>query len=175
MTAPDATPAVPGLPLDAAFDHVAVAARRIRDLLPLYRDTLGGEFYLGGDNARVGYRGLQLTFRGGGKVELLEPLAGSTFLDSFLRRNPLGGQHHVTFTVTDMPGTIAALEGLGYRVHGASEADPEWHEVFIHPREAAGTLLQLARPGPNYGRATTYTLDDVLAGKAPNGCGLPSP
>ncbi|WP_405151044.1 VOC family protein [Sphaerisporangium sp. NBC_01403] len=168
-------PRLPGLPLDAAFDHAAVAAHRIRDLLPLYRDMLGGEFYLGGDNVRVGYRGLQLRFRGGGKVELLEPLEGSAFLDSFFERSSLGGLHHVTFTVRNMTETITALEGLGYRVHGASVADPDWHEVFLHPREAYGTLLQIARPGPDHGPATGYTLDDVLAGNAPNGCGIPSP
>lgn len=169
-------PAVPGLPLAAGFDHAAVAARRIRDLLPMYRDMLGGEFYLGGDNVRVGYRGVQLSFQGGGKIELLEPLAGSTFLDSFFRRNPLGGLHHLTFTVTgEMAETIAALEGVGYRVHGASAADPDWHEVFLHPREAFGVLLQIARPGPDYGRALDCTLDDVLAGRALNGSGTPSP
>ncbi|MGI5159135.1 VOC family protein [Microbispora sp. CA-102843] len=169
-------PAVPLLPLDAAFDHAAVAAHRIRDLLPLYQDMLGGEFYLGGDNVRVGYRGVQLKFRGGGKIELLEPLPGSTFLDSFFRRGPLGGLHHLTFTVTrEMTGTIATLEGLGYRVHGASAADADWHEVFLHPREAFGTLLQIVRPGPNYGPARDYTIEDVLAGKGPNGSGSPSP
>jgi hypothetical protein len=28
--------------LGATFDHVAIAGRRIRDMLPLWRDTLGG-------------------------------------------------------------------------------------------------------------------------------------
>ena len=172
---PAVPPSFPGLPLNAVFDHVAVAGRRIRDLLPLYRDVLGGRFYLGGDNVKVGYRGLQLEYPGGGKVELLEPLEGSTFLDSFFRRHPLGGQHHMTFVVQDMPSTIAALERLGYRMHGVSQDDPDWHEVFLHPREAGGTLLQLVRKGPSYGRATGYTLDDVLAGKGPNGSGRPSP
>lgn len=169
-------PSVPSLPLNAVFDHAAVAARRIRDLLPIYQGMLGGEFHLGGDNVRVGYRGLQLVFLGGGKIELLEPLAGSTFLDSFFRRSPLGGLHHLTFKVTkEMDQTIAALEAIGYRVHGASAADADWHEVFLHPRDAFGTLIQIARPGPGHGPARDYTLEDVLAGKAPNGCGVPSP
>jgi hypothetical protein len=32
--------------IDAVFDHAAHAARRIRDLLPLYGDLLGGRFQL---------------------------------------------------------------------------------------------------------------------------------
>ncbi|HLU98583.1 MAG TPA: VOC family protein [Thermobifida alba] len=167
------------LPLGVAHDHVAVAARRIRDLLPLYRDVLGGAFHLGGDNARVGYRAVQLEFPGGGRVELMEPLPGSTFLDSFFRRHPRGGVHHVTLTVpedVEISRVAAALEHAGYRPHGLSTADPDWHEVFLHPDQTHGTLLQLARRrGGAHGRATDYTLDDVLAGRAPNGCGVPSP
>ena len=42
--------------LGAVFDHVAIAGRRIRDLLPLWRDTLGGRFATGADNPAVGWR-----------------------------------------------------------------------------------------------------------------------
>lgn len=164
------------VPLSVSFDHTAMAARRIRDLLPLYRDLLGGEFHLGGDNVGVGYRAVQLAYPHGSKVELMEPLAGSTFLDSFFRRNPQGGVHHLTFKVTqEISEVVTVLERAGYRVHGMSTADPDWHEVFLHPRSANGTLLQIARPGPGHGAATSYTLNDVLAGKAPDGCGIPSP
>ncbi|WP_157080146.1 VOC family protein [Thermobifida cellulosilytica] len=167
------------LPLGVTHDHFAVAARRIRDLLPLYRDVLGGTFYLGGDNPRVGYRAVQLEFLGGGKVELMEPLPGSTFLDSFFRSHPRGGVHHVTLTVPEdleIVQVAAALERSGYRVHGLSTADPDWHEVFLHPRQAHGVLVQLARRRSSaYGRITDYTLDDVLAGSAPSCCGVPSP
>lgn len=163
------------LPLDAIFDHVAVAARRIRDLLPLYRDLLAGKFHLGGDNVRVGYRSLQLRYRDGSKIELLEPLEGSDFLDSFFKHCPLGGLHHVTFKVTSMDQALAALRRLDYTVFGESDANPTWHEVFIHPREALGTLLQIAQPGPGHGPAIDFTLEDVLAGHGSNGSGAPSP
>jgi len=163
------------LPLGAVFDHVAMAARRIRELLPLYRDVLGGQFYLGGDNVVVGYRGVQLRFADGSKIELLEPLAGSDFLDSFFRRNPLGGLHHVTFTVPSLAAALAALRGRGYSVHGESRSDPAWQEVFVHPREAHGALVQLAQPGPGHGPAGGLTLDDVLAGHGSRGTGVSSP
>lgn len=161
--------------LGAVFDHAAMAARRIRDLLPVYRDILGGEFYLGGDNARVGYRAIQLSYRDGSKVELMEPLVGSTFLDSFFSRHPAGGLHHVTFKVPSMATALSVLRERGFTVHGESDADPTWYEVFLHPREAFGTLVQIAQPGPGHGPATDFDLEDVLAGKGNNGTGVPSP
>jgi methylmalonyl-CoA/ethylmalonyl-CoA epimerase len=176
MTGLETVPAAAvGPGLAAIFDHAAMAAQRIRDLLPLYRDLLGGEFHLGGDNPRVGYRAVQLRYRDGGKVELMEPLAGSTFFDSFFRRHPHGGLHHVTFKVPSMALALAELRDRGFAVHAESHADPSWHEVFLHPRDAAGTLVQIAQPGPGHGPVTHFGLDDVLAGHGNHGTGVPSP
>lgn len=162
--------------LDAVVDHAAVAARRIRDLLPLYQGLLGGVFHVGGDNLRVGYRGVQLRYRDGTRFELLEPLRGSTFLDSFFRRHPHGGMHHVTFRVPAMPEALATLQARGYAVTGAHAEDAHWQEVFLHPSEAFGTLVQIAVAGPGYGPVPGLTLDDVLAGRGrPVGSGVPSP
>ncbi|MBO0840717.1 MAG: VOC family protein [Sciscionella sp.] len=165
----------PPAALDAVFDHAAMAARRIRDLLPIYRDLLGGIVDTGGDNQRVGYRAVQLRYGDDSRVELLEPLAGSTFLDSFLRRHPSGGLHHITFKVTSMEKALRALREHGYTVHGESDADPTWHEVFLHPRDAFGTLVQIAQPGPGYDERPPLDLDALLAGQGPNGTGTPSP
>jgi methylmalonyl-CoA/ethylmalonyl-CoA epimerase len=164
---------VTGLGIDATFDHVAMAVPRIVDALPLYRDLLGGEFHSGGDNVRVGYRAIQLRCSGG-KVEILEPLAGSAFLDSFLAKHPAGGLHHVTYLVPDLRHAIDATERAGYTVHGEYTDDDYWQEVFVHPRQANGVLLQLAQPGADYG-PDPYTLEDVLAGKSRGGTGDPSP
>lgn len=162
--------------LDAVVDHAAVAARRIRDLLPLYQDLLGGVFHVGGDNLRVGYRGVQLRYRDGTRFELLEPLGGSAFLDSFFRKHPHGGMHHVTFRVPAMADALAVLRGRGYAVTGAYSEDAHWQEVFLHPREAFGTLVQIAVAGPGYGPVPGLTLDDVLSGHGqPIGSGVPSP
>src|SRR5271156_6965697 len=42
--------------LGATFDHVAIAGRRIRAMLPLWRDTLGGRVVVGADNPEIGWR-----------------------------------------------------------------------------------------------------------------------
>lgn len=161
--------------LGAVFDHVGIAAPRIRDLLVVYHDLLGGRLMQGGDNQRVGYRALQLTYPDGSKIELMEPLAGSTFFDSFFRRNPGGGMHHVTFKVRDMTTTVEALRRRGYSLTGLFLDDPYWQEVFLHPREANGVLVQLAHEGGAYPQPEGLTLERMLAGHGQTGTGVPSP
>ncbi len=169
-----ASPLEPLTSAGATFDHVAVAARRIRDLLPVYRDLLGGAFAGGGDNSRVGYRGLQLAFPGGGRVELLEPLTGSTFFDRFFERG--GAVHHLTFKVDDVRGAIERLGALGFTPTSPYLKDDDWQEVFVHPREASGVLIQIVQVGAGHGpRTHGFSLEDVLGGRGVDGDGVPSP
>lgn len=173
MAAPATTGGLPDPPVPARFDHVALAVPRIVDALPVYRDLLGGRFYTGGDNPRLGYRGVQLAFTGG-KVEILEPLVGSDFLDSFLRTRPLGGLHHVTYIVEDLRSAVPEIERAGFAVHGEFTEDARWQEVFVHPKHANGVLLQFAQTGPGYG-PDDFDLDRVLEGHGNQGSGVPSP
>ncbi|MFC4009204.1 VOC family protein [Nonomuraea purpurea] len=163
--------------LQVSFDHTAVAAPRIRDLLPLYRDLLGGTHRGGGgDNRTAGYRTLQLTYANGGRVELMEPLADSTFFDSFFElTRGRGGVHHLNFHVDDLDAAVAALTARGYRLHGLNRSNPRWREVFLHPKEAHGVLVQLAQPGPREPGERRPTLEEVLAGRGRNGNGVSSP
>lgn len=171
--APDAASAQADLVVDlgARFDHFAVAARRIRDALPLWRDAMGGRFTVGADNAEIGWRTVRLEFDGAPCVELIEPLSGSTFLDSFLRRNPGGGLHHVTFYTDDVEAAFTHLAARGYEPFGA---DDRWFQLFVHPRLAGGVLLQLMNPSVLSSSSLEMTLDDVLAGGGFQGTGIPS-
>ncbi|MEV5560934.1 VOC family protein [Nonomuraea wenchangensis] len=162
--------------LEVTFDHTAVAAPRIRDLLPIYGDLLGGRHLGGGGDNRVsGYRTLQLTYANGGKVELMEPLAGSSFFDSFFElTRGRGGVHHLNFHVNDLDAAVARLTARGFRLHGLNRADARWQEVFLHPKEAHGVLIQLAQPGFRDVNEPRPSLEEVLAGHGRNGNGIPS-
>jgi methylmalonyl-CoA/ethylmalonyl-CoA epimerase len=173
MTAALDASAAPPLPY-ATFDHVAMAAPRIRDLLPLYRDLLGGVFTVGGDNPEVGWRVARLAYTNGEMVELMEPLAGSHFFDSFFARTGGGGAHHLTFTVPDIRVALEDLRAGGFEVRVGDLDDPVWREVFVHPRTAHGVLLQIVEKHVADGNGTT-TLDDILAGRGHRGTGVPSP
>jgi methylmalonyl-CoA/ethylmalonyl-CoA epimerase len=159
--------------LGATFDHFAVGTRRIRDALPLWRDTLGGEFAVGADNAEIGWRTVRLRLGNLQCVELIEPLRGSTFFDSFFRRHPSGGLHHVTFLVDDVKAAFERITARGYQPFGA---DGQWYQLFVHPRQAGGVLLQLmSRRTVSQPVTPTMTLADVLAGRGYHGTGIPSP
>jgi methylmalonyl-CoA/ethylmalonyl-CoA epimerase len=126
------------------FDHVAVAVRRIADASAMVEALLGGA--PGEQGEGRGFRFQQWTFPGG-TVELLEPLGEASFLHRFLEDRG-EGLHHITFKVVDLPAWAARFRAAGYEVVGENYDNPEWREIFIHPRSAHGVLIQLAETLP---------------------------
>jgi methylmalonyl-CoA/ethylmalonyl-CoA epimerase len=129
------------------LDHVALAARDASGPLDVLVRELGGTILSGGH--ATGFRPMQVFLgdpSGGMKVELLEPwdAARHDFLDRFLTRHG-PGPHHLTFKVTDLEATIEQVRGAGYTPVGIDLADPQWQEAFLQPREAHGTVVQLAQ------------------------------
>ena len=125
------------------LDHTAIAVRRIKDALALYRDVLGGEPHSMGDNDAQGFRWFQLIYPGGSKVELLEPLSPDGFLAKFLDRYG-EGVHHMTFKVNRIEELVPILRERGLRVVDENYSDPGWKEALISPRSAHGTIVQIA-------------------------------
>jgi methylmalonyl-CoA/ethylmalonyl-CoA epimerase len=148
---------------DAKFDHVAHVAPRIRDLLPLYVDVLGGRFTHGTVNRPLGYRLLHLAFADATKIELMEPTGPGSFLEGFLRRNPTGGLHHITYRVTDLLETVRRAEAAGCAVFAVDVSNPDWKEAFVHPRSGHGVLVQFAQAAADWPRMPDgTTLETVL-------------
>jgi methylmalonyl-CoA/ethylmalonyl-CoA epimerase len=124
------------------FDHVGIAVHAIKPALKLYREGLGGEYLMGGDQNGA-WRWLQLRYPGGGKIELLEPL-GEGFLSKFLASRG-EGLHHLTFKTDDIEGAIEHLEGKGFELVDVRLDDPRWKEAFLRPSKSHGTLIQIAQ------------------------------
>jgi methylmalonyl-CoA/ethylmalonyl-CoA epimerase len=124
------------------FDHVGIAVHAIKPALKLYRDTLGGEYLMGGDQART-WRWLQLRYPDGGKIELLEP-TGEGFLSRFLDSRG-EGLHHITFKTDDIETAITRLQDEGFELVDVSLENPHWKEAFLRPSKTHGTLVQVAQ------------------------------
>lgn len=125
------------------LDHTAIAVHQVRAALSLYRDILGGTYYLGGNETDQGFRWVQLIYPGSNKIELLEPTHNDGFVANFLRKYG-EGVHHITFKVQRLEELVARLKERGLRIVGENYADPMWKEAFIPPGEAHGTIIQLA-------------------------------
>ena len=144
------------------FDHISLGVNSVEGALPLI-NLLGGSFINGADHLRNDFRWVQFGLRDGSRLELISPLSPNSFLRRFLDRRG-EGLHHVTYKVTDVEAAAARAADLGFRTSGLHR-HPSWSEVFLHPSEAHGVLIQLAAwtdDGPWSG----YTLEQVLAGRS---------
>jgi catechol 2,3-dioxygenase-like lactoylglutathione lyase family enzyme len=81
----------------------------------------------------------------GMKLELLEPwdVDRNDFLERFLTRHG-DGPHHLTFKVDDLAATLERVDDAGLHPVSVDLSDPMWREAFLQPRDAQGTVVQLA-------------------------------
>jgi methylmalonyl-CoA/ethylmalonyl-CoA epimerase len=116
---------------------------------PVICRHLGGRPHTSGPG--IGFRGAQWELAGGGRVEAIEPEGSADgFLHRFLdARGP--GVHHVTFKVRDIHLAAAAARAAGYDVVGFMDVLASWKEMFLHPKQAQGVVVQLAESHPELG------------------------
>lgn len=144
------------------FDHIALGVKSIEAALPLV-NLLGATFINGADHLRNGFRWVQFQLKDGSRLELIAPLSPDSFLQRFLDKRG-EGLHHVTYKVTDVETAAARATSLGYRTSGL-HLHLTWSEVFLHPKEAHGVVIQLAS-WPDDSIWSGHTLEDVLAGRS---------
>ncbi len=129
------------------FDHVAIATTDITATLDLVVGRLGAIVVHGGDG--YGFRWVQARLGSattGMTVELLvvwEPEVND-FLARFVDRHGVG-VHHMTFKVPDLPTALDRCAEFGVHPVGVSLDNPQWREAFLQPRDAHGTVVQLAQ------------------------------
>ncbi|MDZ4278650.1 MAG: VOC family protein [Dehalococcoidia bacterium] len=128
------------------LDHVCMAVWKLEERLPMLTELFGlhvaGRF----ENPRAGYNGVTLDIPGGGvQWELLEPSGEQSFIERFLQeRGP--GLHHLTFEVESVEKATEALKKYGYEPFGG-RSDKSYKEVYLHPRDTGGVLIQLYEGG----------------------------
>jgi methylmalonyl-CoA/ethylmalonyl-CoA epimerase len=149
--------------LGAVLDHVAHGVPSIRRVLPIYREMLGGTVTAAGISPTGGHLAVHLSYAGGGRIELMEPLGpDSPSLGAFLRRSPRGGLHHLTFKVSDLAHALQVVSARGFDPFGIQLDSGSWREAFLHPRQTGGVLIQLAEMGSEPAEPDA-SLEDLLA------------
>ncbi len=129
------------------LDHVALAALDTSDALQFLTGELGGTVLFGG--LSIGFRPMQVWLGSddgdGMPVELIEPweVDRNDFLARFVAKHG-PGPHHLTFKVASIAAAVERVRGAGFHPVNIDLRDPEWREAFLMPREAHGTVVQLA-------------------------------
>jgi methylmalonyl-CoA/ethylmalonyl-CoA epimerase len=137
----------------ARLDHVAVGVHSIDHALLFYRDVLGGVPQKAGHNKRMKFRAVTVRLPNGGRIELLEPSGPDSFMVRFLEGRG-EGFHHITVIVPDIHQAIATLEARGITPVQVNLERPDWQEIFVHPRDAHGALIQIVQSNrPELNRA----------------------
>ena len=78
------------------------------------------------------------------KLELIEPLSEKSPISNFLKKNPLGGMHHIGLEVDDLNKTYIKatnddLKPLSKPVKGYHGKDL----FFLHPKKMMNTLFEI--------------------------------
>ena len=148
-----------------SVDHIAIAVHSLDDAWRLFGEMLGGQFISGGDDTQIGVRVLHLKLPHGVKIELLEPLDPSSYLQGYLeRRGP--GFHHLTMFVDDVVDADQQLRDAGFETTETDLSDPQWRETYIRPKSGFGTLIQLSDTPLDWDTPRTHiTPQDVIAGR----------
>ncbi len=127
------------------IDHIAIAVRDHEKALHFFRDVLGA---IPGDQIEVPQQNFTWQTVALGdltRLELLTSMGGEGgLLGSFLAKRE-GGFHHITLQTQDLEAAIQRLEEHAIPYFGRHEyPDGTWKEVFVHPRDAFGVLVQIA-------------------------------
>ncbi len=152
------------------LDHVAIATTDIAGALGHVVGDLGAVVVHGGDG--YGFRWVQVrlgTPTTGMTVELL--VVWKPEVNDFLARFIAGhgvGVHHMTFKVDDLAATLEHAKSIGLHPLGVSLENPQWREAFLAPREAHGTVIQLAQTDHGPGDFTAM-IERATATGAPEG------
>ena len=124
------------------IDHVGIAVKDIDAALTLFHDVFGAPRPEVRQLDDQGVRGA-LVAVGQTRLELLEPTDPDTPIGRFIERRG-EGLHHLAFYVTDLPGKLKVVSGLGLELIDREPREGLSGDIaFIHPRSVFGILTEL--------------------------------
>ncbi len=159
------------------IDHIAIAVRDYEAALGFFKDILGAVEGAGAADERMKYYWQNLALGDLTRLELLTPTGSGSFLDNFLK-NRDGGAHHITLQTPDIRKAKVHLEKHGIPYFGFHEYGDAWKELFIHPRDAFGVLIQIAEFRPDDWIARSMRMREGrkwAVNKNPDGCRIELP
>jgi len=131
------------------IDHISIAVRDPEKAKDFFVRILGAIPGAEADDESLGFNWKILSLGDLTRVEIISPKGEKSFLEGFLK-NRDGGVHHITLETPDIKETRSLLEREGIPYFGYAEYPGGWwKELFIHPKDAFGVLIQIAQFDPD--------------------------
>lgn len=130
------------------IDHVSIAVREYDRAWNFFVNILGAIPCGYAEDNQMKYLWRIFSLGDLSRMELLKVTGKGSFLDGFLA-DKQGGVHHITMGTPNMAQFIRKLDENGIPYFGYREAGESYKELFIHPNDAFGVLIQVAQMDPN--------------------------
>jgi len=131
------------------IDHISIAVKDYTKALHFFQNILGAIPGARAQNKKMKYHWQIFSFGDLSRLELINPLGEDTFLTNFLKKNKHGGLHHISLQTPDIQKTMQKLDDHHIPYFGYNEYGDFWKELFIHPKDAFGVLIQIAEFNPD--------------------------
>lgn len=130
------------------IDHVSIAVKDFKKAEKFFSEILGLVIGGAGCDEKSGFFYQVYSAGDLSRFELISPSGSKSFLDNFLKSRD-GGVHHITFQVDSINDIRIKLEELDIPYFGYNDHYDNWKELYIHPRDAFGVLIQMAEFSPS--------------------------
>lgn len=136
-------------PLISRIDHVSIAVRDDEKAKNFFQSILGAIPGASSRDLAMKYFWQIFSLGDLSRIEILKPTDKGSFLDNFLAQRE-GGVHHITLQTRNIEETRELLHRHDIPYFGYNEyTGVLWKELFIHPRNTFGVLIQIAEFHPN--------------------------
>lgn len=142
------------------IDHVSIAVRDYEKAFRFFSKLLGAVPGARAEDPSMKYTWQLFSLGDLSRIELMKATEQGSFLENFLRRKE-GGVHHITLETPNIEKMRLWLEEANVPYFGYGSQGDRWKELFIHPRDAFGVLIQIAEFNPD------EWLDDSMKMKGP--------
>jgi methylmalonyl-CoA/ethylmalonyl-CoA epimerase len=130
------------------IDHISLAVKDSQKARRFITDVLGAVPGARGSDEKMKFNWEVFSLGDLSRFELITPTGEGSFIDGFLKKKE-GGFHHMTLEVPDIDTTRAHLTEKKVPFFEGNDYGGVWKEIFIHPKDAFGMLVQISEFNPN--------------------------